>query len=89
MELEGDKVWVDHLAKKPYIVDADIVAEARAKVPSYKNRIMIIEPGGEIDIEAAIRAGLQDQIKYLSASSDSFSLPSIRKVGAYDDRYQE
>ena len=76
---EDDKVWVDHLAKKPYIVDADIVAEARAKVPSYKNRIMIIEPGGEIDIEAAIRAGLQDQINYLSASSDSFSLPSIRK----------
>ncbi|KAA3647970.1 MAG: DUF4872 domain-containing protein [Chloroflexi bacterium] len=77
--LEDDKVWVDHLASKPYILNSQLVAEARAKVPSYKNRIMTVEPGGEMDIEAAIRAGLHDQIDYLNASSDSFSLPSIRK----------
>jgi hypothetical protein len=40
---------------------------------------MLIEPPDEIPLEAAILAGLQDQVDHLSAPSDSFSLPAIRK----------
>jgi len=77
--IDGDHVWVDNLAAKPYIIEADLMREARAKVPSFKNRMMNIKPQESFDLEVAIREGLQDCVDYLSASSTSFALPAIRK----------
>jgi hypothetical protein len=77
--LEEDNVLLDNLAVKPYRIPADLMAAARAKVPSFKNRIMTIEPSRTINLEEAVLQGIQDCIKYLGASSTSFALPSLRK----------
>jgi hypothetical protein len=77
--MDGDHVMVDIRARKPYTIPSDLLREARAKVPSYRNRIMTIELSGQINLVEAIREGLQDCIDYLGASSTSFALPSIRK----------
>lgn len=77
--IDDDQVLIDNLASKPYIIGAELLATARAKVPSFKNRIMTVEPKGAINLEDAINQGLQGCVEYLSASSTSFALPAIRK----------
>jgi hypothetical protein len=77
--IEGDNVLVDNLANKPYVIPSDLLVEARAKVPSFRNRIMVVEPSGTFDLDTAIREGLQDCVEFLGGSSTSFTLPSIRK----------
>lgn len=79
--IDDDHVLVDNLARKPYLIDHDLLVEARAKVPSFKNRIMVIETQGTFDLQEAIREGLQECVNYLGASSTSFSLPALRKWG--------
>ena len=75
----NDGFTVDKLAKKPYIIDSDKMATVRARIPSFKNRIMTVEPKTPIHLEVAIGEGLQDHINYLSASSTSFALLAIKK----------
>ena len=77
--IDGETVWVDNLANKPYTLASDLLVEARAKVPSFRNRIMAVESSSQIDLRQAIEDGLQDHITYLGASSTSFALPAIRK----------
>jgi len=77
--IEGENVLIDNLASKPYILRHELIVEARAKVPSFKNRIMVVEPIESFDLQDAIRAGLRDCIEYLGGSSTSFALPAIRK----------
>ncbi len=77
--IDGEKVLVDLLARRPYTIASDLLAEARARVPSFKNRIMVVEPKGPFQLEEAIRLGIQDCVDYLGASSTSFALPAIRK----------
>ena len=79
--IADDKVVLDNLASKPYIIGSELMAEARAKVPSFKNRIMVVEPKGSFDLNSSIRDGLRDCVDYLGASSTSFALPAIRKWG--------
>lgn len=76
-----DGFTVDRLAKKPYIIDADTMATVRARIPSFKNRIMTVQPKSPIHFEVAISEGLQDHINYLGTSSTSFALPAIKKWG--------
>ena len=77
--IENDDFRVDLLANKPYLIESDKMETIRARIPSFKNRIMTIEPKGSFNLEASIREGLQDHINYLSASSTSFALPAIKK----------
>ena len=77
--IDGQNVLVDSRAKKPFNIEAELLVEARAKVPSFKNRIMVVEPRDPFDLGDAIRDGLQDCVEYLGASSTSFALPAIRK----------
>ena len=77
--IDGQSVLVDSRANKPFNIESDLMVEARAKVPSFKNRIMVVEPKDPFDLEDAIRDGLQDCVEYLGASSTSFALPAIRK----------
>ncbi len=79
--IDGDKVLVDNLASKPFHIETGLLAAARAKVPSYKNRVLVVHPTGTFDLEKAIRAGLIDCVEYLGASSTSFALPALRKWG--------
>jgi Domain of unknown function (DUF4872) len=60
----------------------DDLATARARIPSYKHRLIVPEPAGppdEASLRAAATAGLSDQVEHLSQRSDSFSLPAWRK----------
>jgi hypothetical protein len=70
---------LDKRAQKPFEITLDHLISARAKVPSFKNRVMVLKPGNGFDLEAAIRDGIDDCISYLGAKSTSFALPSIRK----------
>jgi hypothetical protein len=71
---------VDDLAAQPFRVDTDSLAEARGRIGSYKNRLLVLEEiPDEIDVAAAVRQGLQDCVDHLSSGSASFSLPAIRK----------
>ena len=79
--MDDDQVMVDNLAHKPYLIGHDLLVEARAKVPSFKNRVLTVQPQRSFNLEAAIREGLQECVAYLGASSTSFALPAIRKWG--------
>lgn len=79
--VEGDDVWVDDLAARPFRVPVEQMASARGRIGSYKNRLLQVTANGDVDLPAAIKAGLQDCVDHLSQSSDSFSLPTFRKWG--------
>jgi hypothetical protein len=79
--VEDGMVLVDDLAAKPFRVPAETMASARARIGSYKNRLLLATPTSEPDLPAAITAGIQDEIDHLSQPSDSFSLPTIQKWG--------
>jgi hypothetical protein len=78
---EGNQILVDDLAAKPFRVPAEIMAAARARIGSYKNRLLLVSSNGEFDLAAAIHAGLQDCVDHLSEKSDSFSLATFQKWG--------
>jgi len=80
--LAGDRVFVDDRTLAPLSIARDRLAAARARVPSYKHRLIVPEPTGALDertVGRAVLAGLHDQVEHLSQRSDSFSLPTWRK----------
>ena len=79
MEGDGERFWLDDRAPAPFCIDGETLADARARIVSYKNRLMTFEGPDEVDLEGAVRAGLEDAAVHLSGKSDSFSLPAIRK----------
>jgi hypothetical protein len=74
-----NKVLIDDLGKKPLTLSRDEFAKARARIPSYKNRLLLLEAPQAIDLENAIIDGIRDCIGYLGAKSDTFALPAIAK----------
>lgn len=71
---------VDDLAQEPFRVDIQIIADGRARIGSYKNRLLLIESvPAEIDLQRAIQRGLALCVEHLSSASESFSLPAIQK----------
>ena len=52
---DDEDVLIDSRARKPFTIGSELMVEARAKVPSFKNRIMVVEPKDPIDLEKAIR----------------------------------
>ncbi len=77
---EDGAFWVDDRAAQPYRVSAVELADARARITSFKNKLFLLEPGGASpDLAGAVEAGLRDCVANLSAKSDSFSLPTLRK----------
>ena len=81
IEGEGERFWLDDRAPEAFQIDGEALASARGRIVSYKNRLMTFEALGEIDLESAIQAGLEDAVVHLGSHSDSFSLPAIRKWG--------
>ena len=79
---EGDRVFVDDRTLAPLSISRDTLATARARIGSYKHRLIVPVPDGapsEATLRAAAAAGLRDQVEHLSQRSDSFSLPTWRK----------
>jgi hypothetical protein len=63
-------------------VDEPTLRASRARVSSYRNRLVTLEAPTEIPTHAlvdAIGAGLDEQVRHLESDSDSFSLPAWRK----------
>ena len=79
--IDGDRVRVDDRNLAPLTVSRERLDAARARVVSYKHRLVVIEPAAvsEETLRAAARAGLEDAAQHLAARSDSFGLPAWRK----------
>jgi hypothetical protein len=56
------------------------LGQARGRIGSYKNRLLLLESNGsDFDLPAAIIAGLEDCVDTLSQSSQTFALPVYKK----------
>jgi hypothetical protein len=78
--LEEGQVWVDDRAKKPIRVEAEDFANARARIGSYKNRLLVLENNGaDIDLPTAVMAGIEDCIDHLGRDSKTFAIPVYEK----------
>ncbi|HYH89611.1 MAG TPA: BtrH N-terminal domain-containing protein [Solirubrobacteraceae bacterium] len=78
---DGDRMRIDDRNLAPLTVERERLDAARARVGSYKHRLVVIEPA-EITagtLRTAVRAGLADAAEHLGARSDSFGLPAWRK----------
>ena len=82
-ERDGDRYAIDDRSAERITVSADRLRAARARVGSYKHRLITIDPElVDLDagrLRAAVDAGLRLQIEHLREKSDSFSLPAWRK----------
>jgi len=78
---DGDTVRIDDRNLAPLTVARERLDAARARVGSYKHRLVVIEPAAIAadTLRAAARAGLTDAATHLGARSDSFGLPAWRK----------
>jgi hypothetical protein len=74
---------VDDRGTSPFVVPADVMAAARGRVGSYRNRLIELRPTPgptpADQLRGALMAGLVDQVDHLSSGSDSFSLAAWRK----------
>ncbi|KZB81979.1 BtrH N-terminal domain-containing protein [Amycolatopsis regifaucium] len=73
---EDGRVLVDDRNLAPLTVDRKTFDRARDRVGSYKNLLATIQPGEVSDWRTAVRDGLTDCARNLSAPSKSFSLPA-------------
>jgi hypothetical protein len=72
--------WIDDRASQPFRVAAADLAAARARIGSYQHRLLLAAGGSHVpDLPALVEAGLRECVANLSAKSDSFSLPTLRK----------
>jgi hypothetical protein len=79
---DGDRYLVDDRNEGRLTVAARTMSTARGRIPSYKNRMVVIGESNQPDVDsvvAAIEAGLIDAVDHLASGSDSFSLPTFRK----------
>ncbi|HEV2870629.1 MAG TPA: BtrH N-terminal domain-containing protein, partial [Actinomycetota bacterium] len=80
---EAGVALVDDRNRAPLTVPLVALAAARARVGSYRHRLLVLDaPAAELDTGAlrrAVREGLAEQVEHLGQRSDSFSLPAFRK----------
>jgi hypothetical protein len=80
---EGDRYLVDDRNRGRLTIGAEELAEARSRIPSYKNRLVVADAAAsELDEErlvSAVHDGLEEQVAHLSEKSNSFSLPTFDK----------
>ena len=80
---DAEHVLLDDLGVAPLTVERARLADARARVGSYKHRLIATDPAlVQVDAErlrAAVEEGIAAQVAHLQGRSDSFSLPAWRK----------
>jgi len=80
---QSDRFLIDDRNLKPLSLSDQDLSASRGRIPSYKNRLLVIDPAAvELDNDSllqAVESGLADQVEHLSSKSDSFSLPAIAK----------
>ncbi|GAA3131888.1 hypothetical protein GCM10010466_23120 [Planomonospora alba] len=78
---DGGDVLVDDRGAAPIRVPQARMDAARARVPSYRNVMHVLEPAGigADRLASAALEGLRDAAEHLGAASESFSLPAWRK----------
>ncbi|MEV4490596.1 DUF4872 domain-containing protein [Micromonospora coxensis] len=75
-----DGIRLDDRNLAPLTVDADTLAEARARVSSTKNRMIVVHTvPEEIALADAVRAGITDCIAQLDAKAATVALPAWTK----------
>jgi len=78
--LDEETVYLDDRAKMPLKVDKATFADARARIGSYKNRLLLLAANDtQADLPAAIMAGIEDCVDYMSSGSQTFAPPTFRK----------
>lgn len=78
--LDEETVYVDDRARKPLTVDVASFANARARIGSYKNRLLLLDSDHmQTDLPGAIMAGIADCVDYMSSGSQTFAPPTYRK----------
>jgi len=75
----SDGYWIDDRAAAPFFVPAASFGDARERIPSYKQRLLLVDGLAPFDLPAAVQSGIAAQVDYLSSGSDSFALPALRK----------
>jgi hypothetical protein len=80
---QSDRFLIDDRNLKPLSLPDQDLSASRGRIPSYKNRLLVVDPAAvELDndtLVAAVESGLADEVEHLSSKSDSFSLPAIAK----------
>ncbi len=77
---ENGHYLLDDRAQQPLNVNSESLSQARGRIGSYKNRLLLLESNGsDFDLPAAIMAGLEDCVDTLSQSSQTFALPVYKK----------
>lgn len=75
----SDGYWIDDRAAAPFFVPEATFGDARERIPSYKQRLLLVDACAPFDLAAAVQSGIAAQLDYLSSGSDSFALPALRK----------
>ena len=80
---DAETYLIDDRGEAPLHVPAATLAAARARIGSFKHRLIRVRPRdatlADDRLRAAIVAGLEHQVEHLGSPSDSFSLPAWRK----------
>ncbi len=75
----ADTYTIDDTGVQPFTVPSASLTAARQRIPSFKNRLLLLSPSEEIDLPAAVTAGIRGNIEHLGSKSTSFALPTLRK----------
>ena len=75
----ADTYTIDDTGARPFTVPGASLVAARRRVPSFKNRLLLLAPPTAIDLPGAVVAGIRGNIDYLGSKSTSFALPTLRK----------
>ncbi|MEU5909274.1 DUF4872 domain-containing protein [Micromonospora sp. NPDC047527] len=75
-----DGIRLDDRNLAPLTVDADTLADARARVSSTKNRMIVVDSVPEtLPLADAVRAGIADCVAHLDAKAATVALPAWSK----------
>lgn len=70
---------IDDTGVRPFTVPDASLTAARQRIPSFKNRLLLLSPAEDYDLAHAITSGIKGNIDYLGSKSTSFALPTLRK----------
>jgi len=80
--VDSDRYEVDDRNAGRLTVPVEAMATARGRIPSYRNRMVVVVPADALTadrLSGAVEAGLADAVDHLASRSDSFSLPAFSK----------